>query len=244
MTIKFDKCFAGIVWLLCIGSLLTIPGAWAQSVVAQPSQYNVFRLASSATLEVDNDLMLASLYIEAQDKDPAVLAQKINSTMTWATNILRPLIGIAVKTRDYQTYPRYENYQSRRLIGWTARQSIELETDNFTAAGKAIQKLQEKLSVQGIRLSVKPETRRKAEDLLIEKALNSFKDRARLVQQNMNAMKFSILELDLQTHGQAGAYQDDRMMVAQSSRSVESAPAIEGGTTTIRVQANGRIQLD
>jgi len=230
-------------WLIMLLVYGASPALMAQQSDSAPL-FNVYRLASEASVEVDNDLMVATLYVQAQDKDTSSLAQKINSTMEWATAELKPFTTITVQTRDYQTYPRYENNQSRRLIGWTARQSIELETDDFTAAGKAIQRLQEKLLVEGIRLSVKSATRQKAEDLLIEEALDQFKDRARLVQKNMNAESFNIIEMDIQTQGQAFSYQDNQRMLSQSNMRVESAPQIAAGSTTVNVSVSGRIQLD
>ena len=208
--------------------------------------FDVYRLASEVSVDVDNDLMVVTLAVQEEDKDATVLANRVNVTMSWAVNELQSYNTISVKTRDYQTFPRYENLSGRRLIGWRALQSLELETDDFAAVGKAIQVLQERLKVQSINLSVKPATREKASDLLIENALNSFKDRALLIQQNMNSSGYRILDVDINTEqtspGQGGA----RMMMAEDSayRSVESAPAIVGGSTTVYVRINGRIQLD
>jgi predicted secreted protein len=213
---------------------------------ATESQYNLFRLTSEASVDVANDLMIATLVVQDEDKDPAALADKINSKATWANNVLRPYATITFTSRDYQTYPRYDSSQVRRLIGWRAAQIIELETDDFEAAGKAIQKLQEKLQVQRIRLLAKPTTRAEASDLLITQALNRFKDRARLIQRNMNSAGFKIVEVDINT-GQGGMeeYSSRVAMDEMSSRSaVQSEPVIEAGTTRVTVQVYGRIQLD
>lgn len=225
-------------------SVLVPMGAYAQAL--QETLYDVYRISSEASVDVDNDRMVATLAVHEEDKDAAALANKVNAAMSWATNILRPYSTIVVKTRDYQTYPRYENSTTRRLIGWRAQQIIELETDDFASAGKAIQKLQEKLKVQNISLSVKPATREKASDILIENALNSFKERARLVQRNMGSTHFRVLEVDIRTQNSSPSYGNARVMSVQdaSSRSVENAPAISGGTTTVNVQVEGRIQLD
>lgn len=208
-------------------------------------QYDIYKLSSEAFVEINNDLMTATLAVLNEDKDPAVLADKINSTAAWAVNILRPFVTITAKTRDYQTYPRYDSSQTRRLIGWRASQIIELETDDFEAAGKAIQQLQERLRVQSISLSAKAATRETASDLLISKALSSFKDRARLIQKNMNAGGFKIVEIDIQT-GQAGPAtftESGAAMSEMSLRYVENEPAIEAGTTRVTVRVSGRIQL-
>ena len=223
-----------------------LPHAVVHAQDSGETLYDVYRLAIESSVDVDNDLMVATLVVQEEDREASVLANRVNATMSWAVNVLRPYATISFKTRDYQTYPRYENSSSRRLIGWRAVQSIELETDDFAAAGKAIQTLQERLKVQNVNLSVKPATREKASDLLIKNALNSFKDRARLIQQNMNSAGFRVLDVDINTERSSPNQGRTRMMAAEASStsSVETAPAIVGGSTTIYVRVNGRIQLD
>ncbi|MFT5046533.1 MAG: putative secreted protein [Porticoccaceae bacterium] len=224
-----------------IGLILSTPVAQANS----DTLYNIFSLSSEASAEVDNDLMVATLIVQAEDKDPALLASKINSSMSWAVNVLRPYGALKTKTRDYQTYPRYDSGKNRKLIGWRGSQSIQIETDDFQAAGKAIQKLQERLQVQGIQLATKPETRSVAADALINEALNAFKERASLVQRNMGATGYRILDVNIQSDQGGAAMYDSRSTGMEMMRSsVVSEPTIEAGTSRVSVQVYGRVQLD
>ena len=207
--------------------------------------YNVFSLSSEASAEVDNDLMVATLVVAAEDKDPALLASKINASMSWAVNVLRPFGALKIKTRDYQTYPRYDSGKIRKLIGWRGSQSIQVETDDFEAAGKAIQKLQERLQVQSIQLAAKAETRTAAADALINDALSAFKKRASLIQRNMGATGFRILDVNIQSDQGSAAMYDSRSNGMEMMRSsVVAEPAIEAGTSRVSVQVYGRVQLD
>ena len=243
-----------LITVLCrrwvsLGLLPALMLMWmGQSVYAQTASetlFDVYRLSSEASVEVDNDLMVAFLVVQEEDKDASVLANRVNATMSWAVNVLRPNTTIDTRTRDYQTYPKYENSSARRLIAWQAQQVIELKTSDFSAAGKAIQALQEKMTVQSIQLSVKPDSREKASDALIREALDSFKRRARLVQQNMSSSGYRVLDIDIRTQqGGSGAISTRMMSMAQESDSVETAPAIAAGTTTVFVNVEGRIQLD
>lgn len=231
--------------------LLIIPLSMADVSHAHESGetlYNVFSLSSEATTEVDNDLMVATLVVQAEDKDSAVLASKVNGVMTWATDVLRPYTMLKSKTRDYQTYPRYDTSQARRLIGWRGSQTIQIETDDFKAAGKAIQKLQEYLQVQSIQLAAKPSTREAASDALINEALTAFKDRARLVQRNMGAKGFKVLDVNIQSDASRAPMFESLMQTNDMMRSSMAAevaePAIEAGTSRVTVQVFGRVQLE
>ena len=231
-------------WMLAVFLALqaVVP---VQAQTGSETLYNVFNLTSESTAEVDNDLMIATLAVQLEDKDPVVLADKVNATMAWAIDVLQPYDMLDIKTRDYQTYPRYDTSQVRRLIGWRATQTLQLETEDFGAAGQAIQKLQEKLQVQGIRLMTKDSTREAASDQLIEEALNAFKDRANLIQKNMGAAGYRILDVNIQT-GQSNAPMfNARTEMADVMRSsVASEPVVEPGTSRVIVQVFGRVQLD
>jgi len=205
--------------------------------------YNVFSLSASASADVDNDWMTATLAVQAEDKDAAALANKVNATMSWAVNKLRPFATLETKTRDYQTYPRYDTSQSRRLIGWRATQTLEITTDDFKSAGKAIQELQERLQVQGIRLSAKTESRKVASDRLINQALDAFKQRARLIQTNMGATGYRIVDVNIHADNNPRHFNNYEAADMMRSR-VAEAPAIEAGSSQVTVQVSGRIQLD
>lgn len=231
-------------WVLALFLGLQAVGS-VQAQTGGETLYNVFNLTSEAVAEIDNDLMIATLVVQLEDKDPAVLADKVNASMAWAIDMLRPYEMLSIKTRDYQTYPRYDTSQVRRLIGWRATQTLQLETEDFGAAGQAIQKLQEKLQVQGIRLMTKDSTREAASIQLIDEALNAFKDRALLIQKNMGATGYRILDVNIQT-GQSNApmFNARNEMADVMRSSVASEPVVEPGTSRVTVQVFGRVQLD
>jgi len=207
--------------------------------------YDVYQLSAEAQIDVANDLMTVNLVATATGSDAAQLANKINATMGWAVNKLGPFTAIETKTLDYQTHPQYERNGSR-IKGWVASQSIQLETDDFEQAGDAIQVLQERMQVQGMRLKAKADTRERAEEQLINTALESFKRRAKLVQTNMGANGYRVMNLSINTSGSGGHYrQQDHMRGAvKMSESSFDGPAIEAGTSAVTVHLNGQIQLD
>jgi len=230
-------------FVMCL-VLLSSLSVQAQTQLVPEPIYNVFSFSSEASAEVDNDLMIATLAVQAEDKDSGVLASKVNAAMSWAVNTLRPFPSLKKTTREYLTYPRYDTSQARRLIGWRATQTLLIETDDFKAAGKAIQKLQERLQVKNIRLTVKPATRKSASDALMNQALIAFKDRARLIQTNMGASDFRILDVNVQDQQGGYAASQSRGESYDMMRSaVVSEPAIEAGTSRVSVQVFGRVQL-
>lgn len=227
-----------------VATLLCLLGAhstgFAQNLTATEPQYDVYHLSADAQAEVANDLMSVNVVAQATGTDSAELANKINANMGWALSQLKAYPSIETRTLDYQTYPQYERNGSR-IKGWVASQSIRLESDDFEQTSKALQLLQERLQVQGMQLKAKPETRKKAEDQLINRALEAFKQRATLVQTNMGAPGYRIMNLSINTNGAQPRhnYRTDTMEM-----SVQSAPAISAGTSSVTVNVSGQIQLE
>lgn len=224
--------------------LLSSAFAHAQDSHSHEPQYDIYQLSASAEIDVPNDLMTVTMVAQATGVDAAELANTINASMGWAVSKLKPFTTIETQTLDYQTRPQYERNGSR-IKGWVASQSIRLETDNFQQAGKAIQLLQERLQVQGMQMSAKPETRKRAEEQLMNKALSHFKDRALLVQTNMGAPAYRIMNLSIDANGASQwRPQNDNYRGATAEMSVTSAPSIEAGTSSVIVHVNGKIQLE
>ncbi len=223
--------------LVFVGSNTTLANANDKEVL-----YDVYSLSANAQSEVKNDLMTVNLVAQAEGSDAAEVADSINGTMAWAVVKLKPFSTIKTETRDYRTNPKYAG-KPARIVGWNAVQMLQLESSDFEAMGSAIQKLQERLQVQGMNLSVKPSTRKEAEDRLINEAMNVFKQRALLVQQNMGSTGFRVININIGTAGHSPEYRQFDTM-SRGAASMSSAPAIEAGASTVNVRIDGSIQLE
>ena len=233
------RSFVSLCVFVCVLMTATVVRADSHSA-ALPA--NVFTLSASASGEAANDLMRASVVAQDEGEDASQLQSRINASTQWALARLKPFTSINVKTQDYQTYPKYDRKQ-KNIIGWRASQTLSLETDDVKAAGDAIRKLQERLTVSAIRFEPKSATRQAVEDQLINQALDAFKRRAQLIRSNMGEAGYTLLDIDVQTGFQGGRpILRSRDQSVSSSVSIEE-PGLQGGTSEITVQVHGRIQL-
>lgn len=208
----------------------------------QQAIYDQYTLQASAEGEVENDLMLVRLRVEHQDRDASRLAEKVNSDMQWALDQIKSSPSINARTENYSTYPKYEQ---QRVVGWHSSQTLSLSGLDFESLKAAVQTLQSRLQVDGMSFQPTDETRKKAENDLINQALDNFKARAAIVQQNMGAADYRIMQININTSGhQPGRVRmNAEMMTMARSASVESAPAVESGESKISVNVSGQIQL-
>lgn len=207
---------------------------------AEGLDYNLVRLDAEATAEVPNDLMRVTLVVEHQSRDAAALPAMVNGDMGWALGIARQREGIRAQTGDYGTQPEYA---STRIVGWRATQELLLESEDFAAASEVVGELQQKLQVRGMSFLPRRATREKVEAELTREALKAFAARAQLIAESMGAKGYEVVELNVGGTPEmplARMRAGPEMMVM----SAEAAPiAIEGGTATLKVNVDGRIQL-
>lgn len=228
--------FSFTTLLLFVCQLLV--GQWSFAHENTTGVYDRISLQASADGGVVNDLMVVRLQTIQEDRNAATLADKINTDMSWALEQLKAYPLIETRTDNYTTQPRYEK---NRVVGWRSAQSLILTGSEFEQVKTALQTLQSRLQVQSMRFQPQTATRDDAEEDLIDEALDKFKSRALLVQANMGAISYRIVQLNINTSGQA-VHRPNRT-AASSVRSLDSAPGIEAGESRVTVTVSGQIQL-
>ena len=70
--------------------------------------YNLVDLQAEVQREVQNDLLQAVLFVEANEVDPAHLASELNTALEDALAIAKKSASVTVRSGGYQTYPLYD----------------------------------------------------------------------------------------------------------------------------------------
>jgi predicted secreted protein len=219
--------------------LLGASPAWSHSEV---DARNRVSFQVEARREVANDWATARFSILAEGKDPAVVANSVNSQMKAALVKAKGTKEVEVRSGAYVTQPVYDN---GRVVRWRARQELRLESGDVDRLSKLIGTLQaESVSLSGIDFSVKRETRDALEDELINEALAAFRDRASLIAKGMDASDWSLVGLSVGRSGGEPRMVHMRAEVDMMSMSKSAPPVFEAGTSDIRIQINGDVELE
>ena len=227
-------------------ALLTLLAATVPAVAQQtvPPPYERYTLSAEASGEVANDLLVATLAVQAEGEDPAELADRVNRTMTEALAALEAYPDVAAKTLDYRTEPRYGRGEERPVIGWRAIQTLELRTAELAAGAKAVGELQEALRVRSTRFEPAPATRRAAEDALITEALEAFTARATLVERAMGASGHRVVQADVQIEGGRAPVHARAAVRGLSYEADVAEPGLAAGTGELTVRVYGTVELE
>ena len=219
--------------LLCLSVFTSI------SLADDELRYNHVRLQSQQTESVSNDTMHVTLQTYAEMQDPAKLATRINQEMEWALAQAKQQKGVKLRTGSYQTWP-----VTRKEVttGWRGQQDLILESRDTQALSHLTGQLQDKLQIKSMSFSVSDEKRVTVENRLIDLALNAFKERARIVGDNLKAGGYRIVELNVGT-STARPPMMHQARVASMSMEASDAVAVEGGESDVRITVNGTIEL-
>ena len=220
-------------------AVVCVLGAASAAVADTTLNYNQVRLQSEQREAVSNDTMHVILGTSGEDKDAARLARRINEDMEWALATAREFDSLKASTGSYRTWPVHHKTEFQ---GWRAEQTLMLEGTDMAVLSQLTGRLQERLQVQSMNFTVSDARRTAVENRLISAALEAFKERARIVGDNLQATGFRVVELNVNTGGQPPPVIYRARMAATAMES-DAAVAVAGGETDIVVTVNGTIEL-
>lgn len=197
-------------------------------------------LDARATMEVDNDVMRASLFIEMEDTDASRLADKVNRATGEALKLTKGFAGLRAKTSGYTSYPVTEK---SKIVRWRSRSEIAIEGEDFRLMADAIGKLQAIMQLGAVDFSVSPGARTKAENALTQSAIAEFLRKAELVTKGFKGSGFNVLEASVSSEGSDSPPPRPMVMMKSMSDSASAAPSMEGGTSRITMVVNGSILI-
>lgn len=227
-------------------SLLAALGATLPAYAGHGHDPEIGRVAlqGQATLEVDNDTMHATLYVEDEDANPVRLADNVNKIVAEAVKTAKAVSQVTTRTGGYQTYPVYDK---TRIVRWRARSELLLKSGDFKVLSDLVGKLQSTLKLGGIYFSVSPEARKKVEDELTTAAIEDFKRRAELIAQSFGARGYKVKDATVNADGGIGPMPKQMIMGLRGGPAAADsvqAPTVEAGTSRIAVNVNGTILLE
>jgi predicted secreted protein len=209
------------------------------SATEQPPRYDQINLSAVASQETDNDTLVAVLSAQKEGGDPAALSDGVNQLIGQALSQAKQQPEIKVQTLGYQTSPIY---QQQRLSGWRVKQSLRLESRNSERLSQLLSSLQGTLALESITYEVSDERRQAVEEALIKQALAAFQQRAELITHQLGRRSYRLVEMSIRNSDQPVR----PMQMRASMMTMESAvamPQLEAGSQTLRVEINGRIEL-
>jgi len=224
-------------WIL----LLSLWGITHSAFAHEVQLEGIVNLQATASIEVETDTMHATVAVEAENYDPAVLAEQINKKMSWALKTAEPFKSVKVKGGQYTSH---QLYTKRIFKAWRGTQTITLESKNSTQLGKLIGLLQKKLLIKSLRYQVSKEKSEIAKQLLTKQAIAQFKAQAKTITKEFDKNKYVIHQININSNNQHRPVYYAKSRMLSSAMSDESAPAnLQQNSSIIQVNINGSIRI-
>lgn len=212
--------------------------SWAH---AENEPYNRVDFQVEAAREVANDLLVAGMSIEIQDKQPARVAQQINAALNDALKKAAAFGNVKVISGGQNTYPVYG--KNNQIDAWRGNAEIRLESRDFKAAGELIMQLQSALQLNGLDFVLAPDTRAQSESALIAEAIKAFQARADAIRTAFGAHAYKVVRFSINS-GMPPYH--PKMLMRAAPMAADAAipqPEFAGGDTRMTVQVSGTIEL-
>ncbi len=222
---------------LLLFSGLFINNVWAHDI---ETHYDRIHLSATATEQLENDTMVATVYTLEEGSDVTELSDTVNKRIRRGLELVKKHPEIKHQTNMYTSNPVYSN---NKIKAWRVSQSLRLESQDMTIMSEVLGKLQNELALQSMQFTVSPSRKNQQDEKLIDTALEAFEKRAKQVVKKLGRKNYKIVNIDIST----SATRDippQYPMRAMSMSKMESEPAISAGEQTVSVMVNGYIELE
>ncbi len=227
---------------LCITIFALSGTAFAQNINLLPEGQTLITLSVTERVKVQQDVLIASLRIEVDDRDAQVVQNRINNGMEEALRIAREVSEVKVATGYYSVYQYNNQPQGGRADNiWRGTQSLTLESQDADALLELAGRLQGMgLLMDQLTYQLSQEKSDEVRDTMLESAISRATANAERAGRAMGKTDIDIAVLDVDSPMNYGS--PVMMRDARASLSLEmSAPSAEAGETevtlTVRIQA-------
>jgi len=210
--------------------------AWAHE---NETYYDRIHLSVSASAQLENDTMIALVYAQEEGGQAAEISNIVNRRIHQGLELVKKHPEIKHQTKTYSSSPIYSN---NKIKGWRVKQSLRLESQDMTSMSDVLGKLQGDLALQSIQFTVSPDSKNQQDEILIDKALESFSNRAKQVVKKLGRKNYKIVDINISSSGARGPRPQYQMRAM--AMDAQSAPAISAGEQTVSVTVSGNIELE
>jgi len=240
-----NEKFASVVKYFVV-LLVSVTAFVGTTVQAQqtllPEGQTLITLSVTERVSVEQDLVIASLRIEVEDRDASEVQNQVNTVMAQALQRARDVVDVSQSTGFYHVYQYDRQPQGGRAeTVWRGSQSLTLEGRD----AQVLLALAGELQAMGLlmnQLSYQLSTERADEvrDSLMEAAISRAREKAERATAALGKSRFDIAVLEVDTSSDYSPPVMMRAMADTGSREM-APPSAEPGDTevtlSVRIQA-------
>ena len=238
--------------LILFALMLTMPSIanaqYKDPVFELDENDSLLHISATERREVDQDLLIANLRIEAENTDNKAVQNQINKAMKDAIDLAKKYDDVKAITRGYNVYEYDKNGGKRdraRDMVWKGSQSVQLKSKNSEELLELAGKIQGAGFVMGgLEYSLSPEVAAQVQDEMLEAALEKLSARAQRAAKALGKSEAELKEINTQGNytPQQNYHRGAKMEMMAMSADM-AAPVASPGETTITMNVNAKALL-
>lgn len=227
-----------------------IPAVAQDNMVMLPDGQTALNISATETVEVEQDLLVASLRIQHEAKSAREVQDHINKAMAAALQKAKAVTSVKVETGQYYVHPDYrfvkkpDGENEQVLDQWRGAQTITMKgkeaADILTLAG-ALQDMG--FMMNGLDYQLSPEKYEEVRDGLMEVTIKKLNERALRVGKALGKNKVDLVEINvdaMQNTPRPMYARAEMAMASDMAVAKMAAPVAESGETSVSMSISAR----
>lgn len=223
-----------------------VGAAFAQAPASSPRfEGTLIVMTGEAEVEVANDEAVLTFYLEVQEPELARAQSQVNQRVAEGVAALKRADPKSqVETIGYGSYPVYQPGGGRKIIGWRARQSVNVKTTDLSALPKTVAAGQQQLALGGIDFRLSRVARERVEGELIQRAIANVNARVAAAAQSLN-VPVSRVRIEEMNFGIPSGERPPVPLARMSTAAAQpvAEPQLDPGQTTQQVSVSAKVRL-
>lgn len=233
--------------LIVVVLLILLPiYSWAQdykTILDIPEGETLVDLSATEQIEVQQDLLTATLRYESENPSARTLQNEINSHMKEALEIAQKFETVQASTQGYNVY-QYDPHRHKKSLPskkiWRGSQGLRLKSKNSDDLLELVGRIQGTgLTMNGLNYSISPELLEETRNNLLEAALKKLQIKAQRIAKALDKTKSALLHVTVDSGGYSPMPMRGRAM-AMSDMAEMSAPVAAPGQSNVNLTVSAK----
>lgn len=228
-----------------------------KSALDLPPGQTLVNLSATERVEVQQDLLVANLQYQAENRNARALQDEINTLMKQAVEKAKSYKDVKISTQQYYVY-MYEPPVPVPMQGqpqpprkkpektWRGSQGLQLESKSAEDLLELAGILQDMgLTMQGLNYTISQDLLEDTQDSLLENALTKLKAKAERTAKALGKSQADLIEVNVDSGGFYPPPMPMMKTMARADMAMESmaAPVAEAGSSDISLSVSARALL-
>ena len=221
------------------------------NMVMLPDGHTALNISATENVEVEQDLLVASLRIQKEAKNSKEIQDYINKSMKAALEKIKAVASVKVETGQYYVHPDYryirkDNGENEQVLDkWRGSQTVTIKgktaEDILNLAGE-LQDMD--FMMNGLNYQLSPEKYEEIRDGLMEVTIKKLNERAKRVgkalgKENVDLVEINVDAMDNTPRPMMYA-RAEMSMASDSGMQKMAAPVAEAGESTVSMSISAR----